>query len=146
MGCSRRPRSEARCQPGCARQRGTRAVVYPHTLQMLALAKALNESLQAPLWRTLEQRLDAFLKTFTLNFSTPHEFVAQKVLFPAHLIGGKEQRHHGDANDQGQDDFHSRAHQYPHSVDAHRNAARGGAPAAPTQSKLYVTGSSNTTK
>src|SRR5260370_10495796 len=103
---------------------------------MLALTEALNESLRAPVWRTLEQRLEAFLKTFTLNFSTPHEFVAQKVLFPADLIGGKEQRRHGDANDQGQDDFHSRAHQYPHSGDAHRNAARCGVPAATHKARL----------
>src|SRR5712692_1523151 len=101
---------------------------------MLALTEALDESLQAPVRRTLKQRLDAFLKTFTLNFGTPQEFVAEKVLFPAHLIGSKEQRHYGDAHDQGQDDFHSRAHQYPHSGDGHENAAS--VPAATSKSRL----------
>ncbi len=66
---------------------------------MFALTEALDETLQAPIRRTLEQRLDAFLKTFAKNFRPVREVVAQKAFFGAHLVGGKKQGHDRDAHD-----------------------------------------------
>ena len=82
-----------------------------HPFQMLALAEAFDKPLQISFRRPLEKRFDAFLKVCSLNFRAVRKIVAKETFFCAYLICGKKQRHYGDAHDQGQDDFQSRAHQ-----------------------------------
>ncbi len=105
---------------------------------MFALAEALDEPLHVFFRPTVEQQLNAFLEAFAKNFSAAREVVAQQVFFRAHLVGGKKQGHHGDAYDQGQDNFQSRAHIGP-PTGVHRKRPRGLAPAVTSDSEQLVT-------
>src|SRR6266850_3059217 len=91
---------------------------------MFTLTEALDESLQVLPGCPVEQWLDALLQALRQHRGAPHEVVAQIALFRPDLISSVEQRHYCDADDQGQDDFQSRAHQ-DSSTCRNENSPRG---------------------
>src|SRR5438874_438686 len=64
----------------------------------------------APLLAAAKLMFHAFLEALGQNFRTAREVVTQDAALVSYLVAGKEERHAGDAHDQGQDDFQGRAH------------------------------------
>src|ERR1700746_940214 len=85
-------------------------IVDRNSFEMLALAIALDEAVQVPLLAAAELMFHAFLEALGQNFRTAREVAAQDAPLASYLVAGKEERHAGDAHDQGQDDFQGRAH------------------------------------
>src|SRR2546429_492701 len=85
-------------------------IVDGNSLEMLALAIALDQAVQGPLLAAAQLMLHAFLEALGQNFRTAREVVTQDAALVSYLVAGKEERHAGDAHDQGQDDFQGRAH------------------------------------
>jgi len=75
-----------------------------------ALAEALTSDWQVTFLRALRQGLNVFLETSPRISGAAREVIAQHALLPPHLVCGEKQRYRCDADDQGQDDFQSRAH------------------------------------
>ncbi len=106
----RRAQQEARFQArGYCEDRPV-TIISNDSLQVLALAVPLDESLQAFLLPAIQQAFHTILKTFSENFRAAREVIAQDAPLLPHLVCREYQRHASDAHDQGQDDFQSRAH------------------------------------
>jgi hypothetical protein len=106
---------------------------------VFALAESFDDALQISFLSAFEQGLDAFLEAFAENLRAARKITAQNAFFRPHLVGRKKQRHQRDAEDQGQDDSQSRAHQ-DSSMFFTNMAARGWVRAAAVASEIVVTG------
>jgi len=68
------------------RQRSCSRVVYSDAFQVFALSETLDEMLQVLLRRRLEQRLDAFLKTFAEISARRERSLRKLALLRPHLV------------------------------------------------------------
>src|SRR5205823_13820402 len=79
-------------------------IVDGNSLEMLALAIALDQAVQAQLLAAAKLMFRAFLEALGQNFRTARGVVTQDAALVSYLVAGKEERHAGDAHDRGQDD------------------------------------------
>ena len=88
--CRRRTHLETPGETGSDRQHGACVAVHSDAFQVFALTEALDETLQASIGCTVEQRLHTFLETFTENFRAARKVVAQIALLRPHLVCREE--------------------------------------------------------
>ena len=107
---SRGVQRQGRCKSRRNRQDMARSIVNRNPFQVLALCVTFHQALQVFFLAPVQHSFNTFLKAVREDFGAARKVIPQDAALVPDLVTGENKRHTGDAHDQGQDNFQSRAH------------------------------------